>query len=551
MRFLRYWIVAILLSAACPGSDFAERLYKEGLRAERGGDTLHAYLLYARAAALDPKNVMYAAKKAALQGLAQFDSHASLDLAADADAADLAGRDAAEGPPDLATDATADATKLPTLKELLELPESLPPPSLAASPEKKSFDLKGDPRTVIEKVAEAYGLFVVFDSDYQPPPPFTFRMTGAGYQEALRAIETVANSFAVALNSRVVLISRDTPQKRTEKEPDMAIEFPVPERMSAQDAQEIVTAVQQTLDIRRIASDPTRHMVYARDQVSKLNAARRMFANLSQLRPQVEVEVELLEVDKNSSLNYGLSLPTSFPLVNFGNFLHNASNNSSAIGSFTSFLSFGGGSTFMGIGITEATAFATVSRSSATNLLQAQIVSVDGQPATLHVGERYPVVTNAYVGTVTPGSGTVYTPPPTVNFQDLGLVVKVTPTVHDEEDVTLDLDMQFSLLGANSGISGIPIISNRQFTGKVRLKEGEWAVIAGLVQTNDSNVQNGIAGLASIPILGRLFFSQTNREKDSSEVLIVLKPHLLTLPPSDFVPDTIWVGTETRPLTAF
>ena len=76
-------------------------------------------------------------------------------------------------------------------------------------------------------------------------------------------------------------------------------------------------------------------------------------------------------------------------------------------------------------------------------------------------------------------------------------------------------------------------------------------MIAGLVQTNDSDVQNGIAGLASIPILGRLFFSQTTREKDSSEVLIVLKPHLLTLPPSDFVPDTIWVGTETRPLTAF
>jgi hypothetical protein len=544
LKFLRYWIVAMLLAAACPGSDFAERLYKEGLRAERGGDTLHAYLLYARAAALDPKNVMYAAKKAALQGLAQFDSHASLDLAADADAADQAG-------PDATLDSAVDAIKLPTSKELLELRESRPPPSLAASPEKKSFDLKGDARTVIEKVAEAYGLFVVFDSDYQPPPPFTFRMTDAGYQEALRALETVANSFAVALNSRVVLISRDTPQKRTEKEPDMAIEFPVPERMSAQDAQEIVTAVQQTLDIRRIASDPMRHMVYARDQVSKLNAARRMFANLSQLRPQVEVEVELLEVDKNSSLHYGMSLPTSFPLVNFGNFLQNASHNGSAIGSFTSFLSFGGGATYMGIGITAATAFATVSKSSATNLLQAQIVSVDGQPATLHVGERYPVVTNSYVGTVTPGSGTVYTPPPTINYQDLGLVVKVTPTVHDDEDVTLDLDMQFSLLGANSGVSGIPIISNRQFTGKVRLKDGEWAVIAGLVQSNDSDVQNGIAGLASIPILGRLFFSQTNREKDSSEVLIILKPHLLTLPPSDSVPDTIWVGTETRPLTTF
>jgi len=291
--------------------------------------------------------------------------------------------------------------------------------------------------------------------------------------------------------------------------------------------------------------------VYARDQVSKLRAARKMFANLSQMRAQVEVDVELLEVDKNSTLNYGLSLPNSFPLVNFGNFLNNAANNSAALGGVTSFLTFGGGATLMGIGITPASLFATVSKSWATNLLEAQIVSVDGQAATLHVGERYPVVTNAYVGTVTPGSGTVYTPPPTVTYQDLGLVLKVTPTVHDNEEVTLDLDTQYSLLGGSSGTTGIPIISNRQFTGKLRLKAGEWAVIAGLIQVNDTNAQNGIAGLASIPILGRLLFSQTNRTTESNEVLIVLKPNLLTLTPSDSVPETIWVGTETHPLTAF
>ncbi len=275
-----------------------------------------------------------------------------------------------------------------------------------------------------------------------------------------------------------------------------------------------------------------------------------MFAILSRLRPQVEVEIELLEVDKNSSLAYGLSLPNSFSLVNFGHFMHNVPG-SASIGSFTNFLSFGGGGTFMGLGIAAATAFATVSRSSTVNLLDAQIVSLDGQAATLHVGQRYPVIANGYYGTVAPGSGTVYTPPPTINYQDLGLMVKVTPTVHDDHEVTLDLDTQFSLLGANSGISGIPIISNRQFTGKVRLKEGEWAVIAGLVQMSDSDTQNGVWGLASIPWLGRLFFSQTNRVKNSSDVLLVLKPHLMSLPPWENVSPSIWVGTETRPLTLF
>ena len=548
VKFIRTLIIGVLLAALVAGSDFAESLYKEGLRAERGGDTLHAYLLYARAAALDPKNATYAAKRAALRALAQSDSQARLgpDPATEADSSDedLSDADGSDVPASGGQDG-------PTRKELEELREALPPPVVGGSREKKSFDLKGDARTIFEKVAEAYGLFVVFDSDYQSPPPFTFRMTDAESQEALRALEAVTNSFLVPVNSRVIMVIRDTPQKRTEKQPDMAMEFPIPERFTVQEAQEIVTAVQQTLDIRRIATDPIRHMVYARDQVSKLRAARKMFANLSQMRAQVEVDVELLEVDKNSTLNYGLSLPNSFPLVNFGNFLNNAANNSAALGGVTSFLTFGGGATLMGIGITPASLFATVSKSWATNLLEAQIVSVDGQAATLHVGERYPVVTNAYVGTVTPGSGTVYTPPPTVTYQDLGLVLKVTPTVHDNEEVTLDLDTQYSLLGGSSGTTGIPIISNRQFTGKLRLKAGEWAVIAGLIQVNDTNAQNGIAGLASIPILGRLLFSQTNRTTESNEVLIVLKPHLLTLTPSDSVPETIWVGTETHPLTAF
>src|SRR5262249_38715132 len=97
----------------------------------------------------------------------------------------------------------------------------------------------------------------------------------------------------------------------------MTVAVPIPERMTVQDAQELLTAVQQTLDIRRISVDPTRHMAFFRDQASKALIARQMFFNLSNIRPQVEVDAELLSVDRNSSLNYGLKLPSQFPIVNF------------------------------------------------------------------------------------------------------------------------------------------------------------------------------------------------------------------------------------------
>lgn len=265
----------VCVVATCAGADFAERLFKAGEEAEKAGDTLHAYLLYSQAARLEPANFNYVAHKASLRTLVAMSAREELA-------------------PDPSSDQFEDAIPSEYLngKDLLDARAALPPPRLAGSPDKHSFDLKGDARVIFEKVAEAYGLLVVFEADYQSPPPFTFRMADVDYQEALRALETVANSFLVPVTGRLALVVRDTPQKRTERSPDEAVAIPIPERVSVQDAQEMVTAVQQTLDIRRATVDPTRHLVFIRDQASKVEAAKRIFANLARSRPQVEVEVD-------------------------------------------------------------------------------------------------------------------------------------------------------------------------------------------------------------------------------------------------------------------
>jgi general secretion pathway protein D len=528
VRHIRLFGFLLCAAAAVHASSDAERLYREGQRAERAGDSLHAYLLYARAAALEPNNEVFASRKMALQAAGKLIGR------------ELLGPDPAEG--------TAGAFALaetPPDGELPEVRQTVAPPQLKGSLDKKSFDLKGDARAIFEKVAEAYGLGVVFQADYQAPPEFSFRVTDLGYEDALRILESVANSFLVPVNERLALVVRDTAQKRTEMTPDMSLAIPIPERMSVQDAQEIVAAVQQTLELRHISVDPTRHMVFLRDAVSKVSAARLLFENLSRLRPQVEVEVEFVSIEKSSSLNYGLNLPNSVPIVNFGTALNSKP---TIPAGFTSFLTFGGGATFLGMGVANAAAFATLTRSSAEVVLTSQIVSLDGQAATLHVGDRYPIITAGYYG-ATNGAGQVYSPPPVVNFEDLGVVLKVTPAVHDLGEVTLDVDADFKALGTTSS-NGIPVIASRKLQGKLRLGSGEWAVIAGLVSAVDSETRNGIAGLSDLPWLGR-FFSQNSHDKQSTEILIVLKPHLVTPSPWDFVSRAIWVGSEAKPVTMF
>ncbi len=145
-------------------------------------------------------------------------------------------------------------------------------------------------------------------------------------------------------------------------------------------------------------------MIFLRDRVSKVEVATAILNQLAIGKPQVSIEVEFLSTGVSSSLSLGLSLPTSFPLVNFGSVLHSVP---SIPAGFMRFLTFGAGRTFFGIGITDAQLFATATRSSATSLLRSTVTASDGQAANFHVGDKYPIVTGGYFGFGNvPGGGT-------------------------------------------------------------------------------------------------------------------------------------------------
>ncbi|MGC8794655.1 MAG: hypothetical protein ACP5U2_14825, partial [Bryobacteraceae bacterium] len=96
-------------------------------------------------------------------------------------------------------------------------------------------------------------------------------------------------------------------------------------------------------------------------------------------------------------------------------------------------------------------------------------------------------------------------------------------------------------------VNGIPLISNRRVASRVRLNEGEWAAVAGLMNASEARTVRGLAGLSRLPVLG-LLFRREEISRDSDEVLVVLKPHVVALPPSEVAKTaTIWVGAEGRP----
>ena len=120
---------------------------------------------------------------------------------------------------------------------------------------------------MFEQVAAAYGIQLQFEDGYQGPvSAFTLRMNDLSMPEAFHALETITNSFLVPVNPKLAMVYQDTTQRRNDSAPLVTAEIPIPERISVQEAQEMVSAVQQVMQVRRIAVDPGRRMVFLRDQ---------------------------------------------------------------------------------------------------------------------------------------------------------------------------------------------------------------------------------------------------------------------------------------------
>jgi Flp pilus assembly secretin CpaC len=125
-----------------------------------------------------------------------------------------------------------------------------------------------------------------------------------------------------------------------------------------------------------------------------------------------------------------------------------------------------------------------------------------------------------------------------VNYEDLGLTLKAKPEVHNNSDIALTVEVQFRTLGTTN-VNGIPDILNREYKGGILLKEGEPAVVAGMITKSDQHSLSGLPAVSEIPALG-LLSSQANKQNEEDELLILITPYIVRSPERTDAPE-IWL----------
>ncbi len=392
-----------------------------------------------------------------------------------------------------------------------------------------------DTKIIYETIGKLAGLNVLFDPDYTSRR-IKIELNGVSEQEALEIVALESKTFWRPVTPNTIFVASDNPAKRKEIEQSVIKTFYLANLSQPTELQDVVNALRQILEISRIQPLPSQGALVVRGTPDQIALAEKLVGDLDKARPEVIVEVAIMQVSRDKTRNLGISPPTSATVA-----LQNNINTTSGTSTTTDSSSTTSGTanqinlnrlgnlnaTDFTVTIPPATATALFSDSSTKLIQNPQIRAVDGQKASLKIGDRVPVAT----GSFQPGIGGVgINPLVNTQFQylDVGVNIDITPKVHAGREVTLKVSMDISSVTGQSNIGGIsqPVIGQRKIEHEIRLKEGEVNIMGGILEDQDIRSLSGIPGLAQIPIL-KYLFSQTNVEHKENEIVFALIPHII------------------------
>jgi len=535
-----------LLAAACPkgGSD-----YEKGVEAELRKDYDTALIHYERAYQADPKNQLYEMRAKRIrfhaaqmhvdrghklrdQGLLE-PAAAEFEKALAIDPSSFVAEQELRRTLDMIVqqrqaEAAAVAAQQPGAAPIIpfeQVPEG--PPALRPV-SRAPIDLRvtEDAKKIFETIGRLAGINVIFDPEFQPRR-ITLELERATLEQALDISALMTKTFWKTVTPNTIMVIPDNAAKRRSYEEQIIKTFYLSNTLQAAELNEIVQLLRTIVDVKRISPSTANNAIIIRDTPDKMAVCEKIIRDIDQARPEVLIQVAVLQARRDRARELGIIPSTSVPLIftpreaiqpeadvdgiTVGNLGRLSSQDYSLI-------------------LPSATAMALLTDSTTRVVQNPEVRATDGQTAKLRIGDRFPYA----IGSYQPGIGGVAVNP-LVNtqfqYQDVGVNLDITPRVHTNREITLRVKVEVSAVTGSVNIGGIsqPVFGQRIVEHDIRLREGEVNILGGIVERADRVTVTGWPGLGEIPFL-RFLFSSENKELQENEVLIVLTPRIIRLP---------------------
>ena len=411
-------------------------------------------------------------------------------------------------------------------------------------------------RDILNFIANATGINVTYDRDYQDRA-YTVQLNGVTLEQALNQILSANQLFYKVINQSTIMVIPDNAQKRANYEEQVIRTFYVAHADATELSQMINTIIRvPAMAVQpMIAPNKTANTITIRATTAVAAIIEKMIDANDKPRAEIVIDVQILEIRRDRAKTFGVELtdyqigsvfsPESDPR----GVSTNADGGGTTIVTKPTFnlntITRGVSTADFYLAVPSAVVHFLESDSETKLIAKPQLRGAEGQKITLNLGDQIPVPSTVFTPLATGGANT--NPLTSFNYKDVGINVEMTPRVTIEGDIILDLLVENSTRSGDVNIAGqnLPSFGSRKVTTRLRLRDGESNLLAGLLREDERRLLSGLPGLIHVPILNKLFAMNGPNEITQTDIVMLLTPRIVRtqeITAGDLSP--IYIGTQ-------
>jgi len=544
MKILRFLMFAALLAAFTvpANADAARAAYKRGVQAEKYNKFDEAFQAYKEAYQSKPRDAeylaaysrmhFYAAAEHVRAGQALRDSGklqealVEYQKAAAIDATNVMAQQEIRQVTELLKKQEANKEAAPETRlesPLVKMAEQ------AAGPVELQFTssspitlrLSENADVAYKIVGKLAGINVLFDPEFKAQR-LSVELNDVTPREALNMVALQSKTFWQPVSANTIMVAADTPGKRKDRQDNIMTTFYLRNVSAPTDLQDAANTVKSILDLSRVQLIPRQNAIIMRGTADQLVLAQKLLTDIDKPQPECVIDIVVMQIRRDKVRTLGTNLPTSASVA----LVPGGGLGATGGGSFTINSLRNINATNFQVSIPGATLTALMDDSNTKIIQNPEIRALDNQKATLKIGDRVPIATGSFSG----GGGASVSPLVNTQFQylDVGVNIDITPHVHANREVTLQMTLEISSVTGSQNLGGVtqPIIGQRRIEHEMRLKDGDVNLVGGILEDSETQSLSGYPGLLKIPVL-KYLFGQENKEVRENEIVFAITPHIV------------------------